>query len=123
MSITSSAVVQYPLFKIDSNKRYESVSKEMLRCFKSKKNINLEILYLSLETCYYGIFIPVYFSLKLSPYFNIFALVIYFLFSWINCNVFMFAYLYYKRSAEFYFHTKIFGHWKLVANISAEKKQ
>jgi hypothetical protein len=72
-------------------------------------------MYLSLEVCYYGIFIPVFFSMKYSPFLNMYAILIYTLFTIINCLLILFAYSFYRRSAEFYFHSKLFGMWKRIS--------
>lgn len=82
-------------------------------------------MYLSLEVCYYGIFIPVLFSMKYSPFLNMFAVFIYTVFTWVNCSILLFAFYYYKKSAEFHYHAKIFGIWKQVnqADFSEDKIQ
>lgn len=121
------SLLQIPIFKIDAEKRYENAPKEMMRCFKSNIIIIIiiEVSFLSLEVCYYGIFIPVFFSMKYSPFLNMFAIFIYTMFTWINCSVLLFAYHYYKKSAEFHFHTKIYGDWRKIkkSEISPEKFQ
>ena len=82
-------------------------------------------MFLSLEVCYYGIFIPVFFSMKYSPFLNMYAIFIYTIFTLINSLILLFAFFYYKRSVEFYFHTKIFGKWNRIkrSEISLEKLQ
>jgi Putative transmembrane protein len=93
------------MFKLDSAKRYENAPKEMIRFFK-------KVLYLSLEVCYYCIFIPVFFSMKNSPYLNFSAIFIYTIFTWVNIIALLFAYGFYKKSAELHFHAKVYGFWK-----------
>ena len=126
------SLLHVPIFRLDGEKRYENASTEMMRTIKSKKYyfkkilINfLEVTFLSLEVCYYGIFIPVFFSMKFSPFLNMFAVFIYTIFTWINCALFLFAFYYYKKSAEFHFHTKIYGSWKRMRKdeIPQEKLQ
>lgn len=95
------------MFKMDSTKRYENAPKEMIRFFK-------KVMYLSLEVCYYAIFIPVFFSMKNSPFLNVHAIFIYTIFTWANLMSLLFAYNFYKKSAEFHFHAKVYGYWKRI---------
>jgi hypothetical protein len=83
------------------------------------------VSYLSLEVCYYGIFIPVFFSIKYSPFFNAFAIFVYTIFAWINGSVLLFAFNYYKKSAEFHFYAKTYGNWRRIKKneINPEKLQ
>jgi len=62
--------------------------------------------------------------MKNSPYLNIYAIIIYFLFSCANIMALLFAFGFYKKSAEFHFHAKVFGYWKRVKkdDISIEKQ-
>jgi hypothetical protein len=100
-------LLQLPMFKFDSGKRYENAPKEMIRMLK-------KVMYISLETCYYGIFIPVFYSMKFSPYLNMSAIFIYTIFTWLNLCFYLFGFHYYKKSAEFYFAAKTYGGWKRV---------
>lgn len=98
-------VLQIPIFKLDLVKKYENAPKEMIRCCK-------KVIYLSLEICYYAVFIPVYFSMKYSPFLNIYAICIYGFVAWLNCSIYLFGFVYYKKSPEFYFQAKLSGAWK-----------
>ena len=81
-------------------------------------------IYLSLEVCYYSICIPIFFSIRNSPYLNVYAIVIYSLFTCANLMVILFAYGFYKKSAELHFHAKVYGFWKRLNNedISIDKQ-
>jgi hypothetical protein len=85
----------------------------------------IEVSFFSLEVCYYGIFIPVFFSMKYSPFLNMLAIFIYTIFTWVNLAFMILAFLYYKKSGEFHFHSKIYGSWKSISKseISSEKFQ
>jgi hypothetical protein len=104
------------MFLLDASKRYENAPKEMNRFFKKS-------IYLSLEVCYYGICIPIFFSMKNSPYLNLYAILIYSLFTCANLMALLFSYGFYKKSAEFHFHAKVYGYWKRIRKdeISVEK--
>ena len=93
------------MFILDSSKRYENAPKEMTRFFK-------KVVYLSLEVCYYGICIPIFFSMKNSPFLNVYAIIIYSIFTCGNMMALLFAYGFYKKSAEFHFHAKVYGNWR-----------
>lgn len=110
------SLLQIPIFLFDGNKHYESPSKEMIRMIK-------KVCYLSVEMCYYGIFIPVFFSVKYSPFFNAFAIFIYTIFALINAAIFLFSFHYYKKSAEFHYYILSVGHWKKISKseIQADK--
>lgn len=100
-------LLQIPIFIFDNEKRYEKPPKEMIRTFK-------KIIYLSLEVCYYGIFIPVFFAVKNNHFFNAFAILIYTFFAWINLFVFLLAGNYFKKCGELHFYTISAGNWKKI---------
>ncbi len=100
-------MLQFPLFRFDFSKRYENAPWEMVRYFK-------KYLYISLEVCYFCILIPVFFSMKNSPYLNVFSIFIYSIFTFANIFSILLAYGFFKKSAEFHFHTKVYGFWKRI---------
>lgn len=115
--------LQIPIFWLEKDKRYKNPIKEMTRGFKSIINIitRIEIIYLSVEICYYAIFIPVLFSMKFSTYLNLSSIFIYTIFTWINVFFILFAYHYYKKSAEMHFQTKFLGSWKKIKKTQIDK--
>ena len=109
-------IFQLPIFIFDSDKRYEHPPKELIHIIK-------KILYLSLEVCYYAIFIPVFFAVKNSPFFNAFAIYLYTFFAWVNAFMFLFAFNYFKKSAEFHFYTTSAGNWKKITKKEMTPEQ
>lgn len=116
--------LQIPIFWFDRDKRYEHPVKELTRGIKSIiicYLFSIEIIYISVEICYYAIFIPVLFSMKFSTYLNLSSIFIYTIFTWINIFFILFAYNYYKRSAELHFQTKFLGYWKKIKKNQIDK--
>ena len=100
-------MLQIPMFRFDFSKRYENAPREMLRYLK-------KAIYISLEVCYFCILIPVFFSMKNSPYLNVLTIFIYSIFTCGNIFAFLIAYGFYKKSAEFHFHVKVYGFWRKI---------
>lgn len=107
---------QIPIFFFDKEKRYEHPSKELIHMIK-------KILYLSLEVCYYAIFMPVFFAMKNNHFFNAFALYVYTFFAWINAFMFLFSFNYFKKSAEFHFYSTSAGNWKKITKKEMTTEQ
>ena len=95
------------MFRFDFSKRYENAPREMIKYFK-------KVIYISLEVCYYCILIPVFFSMKNSPYLNVLSIFIYTIFTYGNIFAVLIAYGFFKKSAEFHFHTKVYGFWNRI---------
>lgn len=101
-------LLQIPIFIFDNEKRYQNAHKELIRMIK-------KAAYFSLEICYYAIFIPIFFAMKNNRFFNSYAICIYILFSLMNSANFIFAFNYYKKSAELFYYTLSTGNWKRIS--------
>jgi hypothetical protein len=106
------------MFWFDKEKRYANPVKEFSFSLKSKQMLKKEIVYFSLELCYYSIFIPALFSKRYNIYLNQFALLFFSIFTFLNSFILLSGYMFYKKSAEFHFQAKILGGWKPVKESS-----
>ena len=100
-------IIELPLFIFDNKKKYENPPKEMFRIMK-------KVIYLSIEFCYYTIYIPVLFSIKKNFFFNANAIFIYTILTWIDSFLFLFSFNYFKISTEFHFYILSTGDWKNI---------
>jgi hypothetical protein len=111
------------MFWFDKEKRYANPVREFSFSLKSIASLKTEIVYFSLELCYYCIFVPALFSKRYNIYLNQFSMLFFSIFTFLNSFILLSGYVFYKKSAEFHFQSKILGGWKPVKenNIPIEQ--
>ena len=111
-----------PMFWFDKEKRYANPVREFSFSLKSKNLLKKEIIYFSLELCYYCIFIPALFSKRNYIYLNQLAMLFFSSLTFLTSFILISGYVFYKKSAEFHFQSRILGGWKNIieSNIPSE---